>query len=335
MRNTRRFTSLAVALLAAAMLVTDALAQTSMPVQIAFSPSGRDVMLYVAMEKGYFAEAGLDVTVATGDGGGNMARNTDQGQFLIGHGVDFSVLLQMLEAGSDLKGIMVLNARSPYGFQSFAEKGITTPKDFEGASIGIEPGSIGESILRLLSEVNDVDYEAIDIIPMDGSVYVQSIMQDRMDMISGFRDSLFGVVKFQADLQDRELNAVWASDWGLDTYGTLIVAKEQFLQEQPEVARGFLEALRKAVEFSRENPDEAVAITARQVTGLNPAIVRIQLDEWLATAQDQTTEEQGIGCASMEKAQESIDVFREALGMEEPVSAEELFTNEYMTWCNE
>ena len=319
-------------LIAALGLAPAVLAQQTIEVQLAFSPGGRDAYLYVGEEKGYFAAEGLKVNITAGNGGVNMARNVDQRQFFIGNGADLSALLPLRAAGSDLVGVMVLNAQSPYGFQSFASKGITTPKAMEGFTIGIEPGSMGERILIMLMGINGADYSKINVIPMDGSQYVGALLSGQIDIISGFADSLYGVVKVRAAQRGETLNAIWAGDWGLDTYGTFVVVKEETLRNEPELVEAFLRAAKRAVDDVKANPAEAAKIMAGQLVGAGEQVVLAQGEEGLAGAFDETSAALGFGCANMDKMQRSVDVFAEALELDS-VAASTLFTNDYMAWC--
>ncbi|MBI2201881.1 MAG: ABC transporter substrate-binding protein [Armatimonadetes bacterium] len=226
-----------------------------------------------------------------------------------------------------------MSSISSFGFQSFTEKNIKTPKDFEGHSLGLQPGSMTEKLFPILAKVNGVDVSKVRIVPLSGDVYVPAFLEGRIDIMSGFYDSLYQVVRFQAEKRGKRLTSVWAKDWKLDTVGSMTVAREKTLREQPDLVRRFLRASKRALDATRADPPQALAAVLKHNPELNPDITQGQLQAFLELMPDPEVRTEKTGCALETKVQRTAEIFRQAMGVTEPVSAAQVFTNEFMEWC--
>ena len=307
--------------------------KTVVPVGLVWSTDGRAGFLYLGIETGLFAAEGLDVRVHRGRGGMALAIDVSQGRFPFGAMADISVILPLRQKGSDVKGIMMTGARSPFGFQAFAEKNIKTPKDFEGHSVGLQSGSMTEKLFPMLAKVNGVDVSKVRIVPLSGDVYVPAFLEGRIDLMSGLYDSLYQAVRFQAEKRGKRLTSVWAKDWGLDTLGGMMIAREQTLREQPDLARRLLRASKRALEATRADPPQALAAILKHNQELNRDITQGQLQAFLELLVDAEVGPGKIGCIAEAKVQRTVEMFRQALDIPEPVPAPQVFTNEFMEWC--
>ena len=66
-----------------------------------------------------------------------------------------------------------------------------------------------------------------------------------------------------------------------DYYSPVIIANTDFLADDPDTAKAFLNAVRKGYEYAIENPDEAADILCEAVPELDPEMVK-ESQEWLA-----------------------------------------------------
>ena len=307
--------------------------KTVVPVNLGWNTDGRAAFLYLGIETGMYAAEGLDVRVHRGRGGMNTAIDVSQGRFLFGMLGEMSTILPMRQKGSDLKAIFVTGSRSPFGFQAFAEKNIRTPKDFEGHSVGLQPGSLGEKLFPMLAKVNGVDLAKVRMVPLSGDVYVATFLEGRIDLISGLYDAVYQAVRLRAEKRGKTLTAVWARDWGLDTLGNMIMAREQTLREQPDLVRRFLRTSKRALDATRADPAQAMSAILKHNPELERDIVQAQLQAFLELLVDPEGGPARIGCAAEQKLQRSVDLYRQALGIADPVSPGQVFTSEFMEWC--
>ncbi len=305
----------------------------AVPVGLVLATDGRSGFLYLGIENGFYAAEGLDVRVHRGRGGMALGIDVSQGVYPFGALADLSVIVPLRQKGSDLKGILMTGARSSFGFQSFAEKNIKTPKDFEGHSVGLQPGSMTEKFFPMLAKANGVDLSKVRIVSLSADSYVAAFLEGRIDLMSGFYDALYQVVRFQAKKRGKSLTSVWAKDWGLDTLGSMIVAREQTLREKPDLVRRFLRASKRALDATRSDPPKALAAVLKHNPALDRDITQGQLEAFLDLMVDPEVGPEKIGCATEAKVQRTVEIYRQALDITQPVPAAQVFTNEMMEWC--
>ncbi len=305
-------------------------ATVEVPVTLTWAVDGRAAWLYAGLRHGFFEQEGLNVRVHRGYGDPAAALTVDQGRFLFGVNIDISTLVNMRTTKSDVRGIMMLEARSSLGFSAFADKGLRGPKDFEGRSIGLQPGSAGEKVFPLLAKRNGVDLGKVRIVSLSGDVYVPTFMAGRVNLISAYYDGFYPSLAIRAKKQGKQVTAVWAKDWGLDTYGVMIVAKERTLREQPDLVRRFLGAAKRSWDAAKADPAAAVQSVRAHIPELDPEVTLAQWNALLEISEDGLAP---AGCVAPQKLQRSLEVYREAFGFAEAVAPRDVLTTEFMPWC--
>ena len=106
-----------------------------------FGKAGKDAGVYVALEKGYFAAADIDLTVTAGRGSGVSIANVESGnsQFAA---ADFGSILAARAKGGRIKSVMLLYDLSPFAVASLKERvELKSVKSFEGHSVSAPQGS--------------------------------------------------------------------------------------------------------------------------------------------------------------------------------------------------
>jgi NitT/TauT family transport system substrate-binding protein len=304
------------------------------PVQLAFTPGGMAAWAYLGIDKGYFTEQGLNVTVARGTGGYSTAQNVDQGRYTIGVQIDLGSLVALRQQGpSDTRGVMILDAMSPFGLQSFADKPVATPRDFEGKTIGIQPGSIDSLFFPAFCRANGCDISKVNVVDLAGDVYVPSFLQGKVDIISGYYDGLYPPVRQAAEKQGKQLTAVWARDFGMDAYRPLLIASGKAIKEQPDVVRRFVAVAKRAYDEMAADPAVAVEAMLKLQPELDRAVALEQARNHVELAKDETTLVRGLGCANPDKLRRTAEYFNNLYQVANPVAAEQLYTAEFTTWC--
>src|SRR4051812_20277512 len=151
MRLSRR--SVLKAAAASALLPMPALGQGLKPVKFTTSwvPEGPNLFAYVARDKGFWKERGLDVSVARGAGSGAAAQAVGGGSFDFGMGATPTMIIQASK-GLPITCIGQINYDALMGIGLLADSSIKAPKDLEGKSLGASVGSGEYPFLPLYAE---------------------------------------------------------------------------------------------------------------------------------------------------------------------------------------
>ncbi len=220
----------------------------------------------VADMKGYYEQAGLDVTINPG-------------------GPDL-VALPLVAAGSDTFGSTgadtVLIAReqaipvvalatwfqaSPVAFMVHSDSGIAGPQDFPGHAIGMFYGDNVETEYRALLAATGVDRATITEVPGDYSL--APFLERRVDIWPVYATD-------QPNIARREgatIGLILARDYGVQLMGDVLFTTEQFARENPRTVRAFVEATLRGWEDAIANPEEAIEL----ILAFNPELDREQL----------------------------------------------------------
>ena len=118
----------------------------------------------VAIEKGYFAEEGLDVSFERGSGSADSISKVAAGTFDMGFG-DINSLMEfnVKNPETPVKAIAIYYNKSPMAVMSLAETGIAEPKMLEGKKLGIPSGSATRRLIPLFSQVTGFDLAKVDM----------------------------------------------------------------------------------------------------------------------------------------------------------------------------
>lgn len=296
------------------------------PVQIGvgYIPSVQFASFYVGIAKGFFAEEGLDVSLAYGFEDDYLKLvGTGELPFMIGSGDQ--VILGRGQ-GLPVRYVMTWYTRYPVALFAKAGAGIHAPQDLAGKRVGI-PGPFGATYVGYrglleaagLSEA-DVQTESI------GFAQAAAVSGGTVDAAMDY--SVNGPVVLR--LQGEEITTLEVGDY-LRMPSNGLVTNETTLANDPELVRRVVAASLRAVEYTLANPDEAFAIALEAVPeagGENEAANRAVFDATLAFWQTEAGAQPG---ASRLEDWQTAAEFMVRIGLADTVvPAEELFSNEYL-----
>lgn len=238
-----------------------------------WTPNTNHTGLYVAQEKGYFEEAGLEVEIVQPpEDGAVLLVASGKAQF----GVSFqdSLAPAFLEGESlPVTAVASVIQHNTSGIISRKGEGMDTPKGMEGHSYATWNGAIELATIQKVMEADGGDYKKLELIPSTVTDEVTALKTNSVDSIWIF----YGWAGVKTELEGLETDyfSFAEVDPVFDYYTPVIVAGNEFLEKKPETAKAFLAALSKGYEFAMENPEEAAQILCKAAP---------ELDEELAAA---------------------------------------------------
>ncbi len=162
MLNKRWIVSIIVALLAVSVLAGCQTQPEKTVVALDWTPNTNHTGLYVALDKGYFSDEGLDVEIIQ-PATGTAEQLVASGQAQFGVSSQEAVTMARLEE-IPVVSIAAIIQNNTSGFASLKEKGIETPKDFEGMRYGGWGSPIEEATIRALMARHGGDYGKVEIL---------------------------------------------------------------------------------------------------------------------------------------------------------------------------
>ncbi len=236
---------------------------------LTYIPNVQFAPFYVGIENGYFADAGLNVTLNYGNEADLIALvGSGNQQFMIASGEQV-----LMGRAQGLPVVTVYNwyKQFPVGIVSLAEKNISTPIDLKGKTIGL-PGLYGANYIGFEAfaqnqGLQDSDYTLQSI----GFTQVESLVGGIVDAAVIYLAN----EPSQLRAMGYEINTLRVAD-SIDLIGNGLVTNESTIKEDPELVRAVLGALLKGIQFTAENPDETYRICAKYVDNLAEADEAVQ-----------------------------------------------------------
>lgn len=279
-KTARALRNAAAAAALAAFAAGPAGAAEEMSFNMAWLPQGSVAGPIIAEAKGWFDEAGLDVTLSRGYGGSRTANEVDQGMFTVGYIDPINVALNRQNGGS-LRMIGVVNGVWPAGV-CYVKKDADDKRNIDGI-IGLKMGGGAASpvhnILPAWLEMNGRKRDEISLLRLDPAVVDASLLEGKIDLAECWRASNRAVLQKIARDAGKEVGWIEYSDHGLNAYGSGFVATEATIAEKPDALRAFLEASYRGYAFAIAEPEAAADILVAAYPSLDREITLQQIKE--------------------------------------------------------
>jgi ABC-type nitrate/sulfonate/bicarbonate transport system substrate-binding protein len=303
-------------------------AQPPAPVNVTFQAGFKAqanlpfVAVYVARENGYFAAEGLNVQVVHSSGGdGHLA-------LLAANRIQFStttageVLKNIAKPGLPIQAIALFGQRGDTVLIALADSGITTPKDFEGKTVGYK-SSPSPDYLGLLKAAG-VDRPKVKEVGVGFDPRI--LTERRVDVLPVFRSN-------EPDTLQRlgfALKTWDPADFGVPTLGVTYVVNADWAARNQDTVTRFLRATMRAVAWIADHRDEAIDITLRYAPQEQREHQRFMLDVEFDAAQSDLTRRNGIGWMTEQQWKALQDSLVEFSAIDKPVDLNRVFTTEYL-----
>ena len=297
----------------------DALTHIRLPLgyiaNIQFAP------LYVAIEKGYFKDAGIEIEF-------DYSFETD-GVKLVGAGeLPFAVVSgeQVLLAraqGVPVKYVAAWYQQYPISVVAKSAADIATPQDLKGKTIGL-PGLFGANYVGLqallfsagLSE-SDVNLEEI------GFNQVELVASGKQDIVVGYAAN----EPIQLKAQGIDVTELRVADY-VQLASNGILASEKVIAEDPQLVNAFVGAFLKGLKFTIENPDEAYAMSETYIPNFADLDQTVQ-KEILATSIEMWKADR-LGYSDPQAWNNMNDTLVQMKLIPEPLDLTKAFTNQFV-----
>jgi NitT/TauT family transport system substrate-binding protein len=253
----RTVKAIAAALLLALVTPANALAQGTGKVVLGWAANLQTAPIVVAVEKGFFKEAGLDVRSVRFITGREALEALLGGQLDLGFMAELPPTIGALR-NQEFRVVATLSSYSGNRIISTASAGFTSVKDLEGKKIGTTLGSNNAYFTELVLKKYGVKATVVNVAPAD---IVPALVRGDIDAGVPFPDFY---QKARAALGDKYRDEV-----SKDYIAWFVLATSMdLLNKRPDDLKKFLSALIRADEFIKSNPAEAQELLAREMSGL-------------------------------------------------------------------
>lgn len=237
-------------------------------VMLDWVPNTNHTGLYVALEKGWYADKGLKVEIVEPtQGGTSQLVAADMAEFGVGYQEDVT-----LARANDVPivSIAAVIQHNTSGFASKKSLGITRPRNMEGKVYGGWGSPAEDAILKAVMEKDGGDFSKLDIINVGTADFFTAVERD-----IDFCLIYYGWTGIEAELRGMELNYLETRQLhpALDYYTPVIITTEKTIELHPDLVKKFMRATSKGYEFAIANPADAARILLKYAPELDEKLV--------------------------------------------------------------
>ena len=246
------------ALLFAATIATQAAAETPVRFTLDFKLEGPSAPFVVPLDKGYYTAEGLNVTIDPSLGSLQPIERVASGEYDMGFG-DINALIKFRDAkpGTPVKAVFMLYNRPPYAVIGRKSRGIASPKDLEGKTLGAPSAGGAFAEWPIFARVNGIDVSKVAIENVSFPVREPMLAAGQVDAITGYSFTSYVNLKDKGVPVD-DIVVLLMSDYGVALYGNAILVNTKFAAEHPDAVQGFLRAFLKGLKDTVKQPAAAI-----------------------------------------------------------------------------
>jgi NitT/TauT family transport system substrate-binding protein len=234
--------------------------------------SGPQAWFFLADERGYLRDEGLEVEFTEGDTAANTVPKMAAGGFDVGYG-DINALIAHSANGMPNAPLAVFASynASPYTITVPANSSIRTPQDLAGKLLAAHPQDAAMLLFPEFCKKTDLDSASVRTV-IDAAPHSSMVPE----LLSGKWDGMFGFVNtliaasIDAGLEPKALHYIEYHDHLPELYGMALMVTRELATQEPETVRKLLRAFNRGLIDTIADPAAAIAALAKR----NPAINR-------------------------------------------------------------
>ena len=289
-----------------------------------YVPNTNHTGFYVAQEKGYFKEQGLQVNIV--EPGENQTSATlvaaGKGEFGVSYQEDVTYA-RTAEEPLPIRAIAAIIQHNTSGFVSLKDANINSPKDFEGRVYAGWQAPSEEAVIKAVMNKANADFSKLTIVGADGSGFAS--LGKNVDLQWEFEG--WAVIKGRLDGYDVNYLPLRELDERLDYYTPVMITTEKMIKDDPETAQKFMDAVKKGYEYAIANPEAAAEILHKEIPDTDLAFLK-KSQEYLSGKYAEGAETWGV--MKDEVWNQYTDFMVDYQLIKQSIAASEQYTNEFV-----
>lgn len=234
-------------------------------------PNAIHSFLYNAIEKGYYADEGLDVQLQFPSNENDALSLVAAGQAQLGIYYPMYVIEARAEQNVPVKSIGAVCQEQLSVVLSLKDKNITSSADFVGKNIGYGGAPLTEALAKTMMENAGVDPSTVTMTNV-GMDLMSSMTTDRVDVTLG---CMLNHEVPQLEEEGFEVNYFKMSDYGVPAdYELVFVSNDDTIENDPDLLRAFLRASKKGFEDMKNDPEGSLDLLLSKQNAENFPLTR-------------------------------------------------------------
>jgi ABC-type nitrate/sulfonate/bicarbonate transport system substrate-binding protein len=229
------------------------------PVRLALSSTPHAALLHIAAAKGFFDDEGLAVTVVPVSHGKAALDLLGRGEVDMAAAAEVPFVIAVLQGQPLGIAASMLSVSTEMAVVARGDNGIAQPRDLLGKKIGVTRGTSGEYFLWAFLIRHQLASESVTLVDLPPDRIADELSRGTIDAASTWQPVRLGA---ETALGARAVSFTAPVAY---TVTHVVVARNDYWQTHPGVARKLVRALLKAEQFNRAEPEQALAIMAQRL----------------------------------------------------------------------
>jgi ABC-type nitrate/sulfonate/bicarbonate transport system substrate-binding protein/signal transduction histidine kinase len=217
---------------------------------------------YIAKEKGFYADMGLNVEIRNYDFGVNVTKDVSVGK--VDFGIARETLIQeKINTFHNLIALYPLFQISPLILIAKKDSNINTLKDFSNKRIMLSENDSSQASLKAMLASNNINNESMEI--LKHSHNLEDLINNKTDIMSAY------ISKFPFNLEQKNIpfNIFAPKDYGFDLYSDFLFTSAELIKKNPEKVIAFKKASLKGWEYAYSHIEEATELILKKYNTQN------------------------------------------------------------------
>jgi NitT/TauT family transport system substrate-binding protein len=227
----------------------------------AFGAVGRDSFAWVAKDKGFYKDAGIDIDIQQGTvGTGNL-------QALKSGKVQFAALDltgAIIQAGqgkfTDWRAVAAIHQQTLVSIMT-TKPGITQPADLKGKTVATAAGSVSEQLFPAYAKLAGLDPKTVTMKGVQSTALNGLMKAGSVDALSTFLLSQTAL----KNLTGQPVTVMPYSKYLSDLFGNAIITTPETIATKKDLVQRFVKATMQGLQYTADHPDEAAQILNKAV----------------------------------------------------------------------
>jgi NitT/TauT family transport system substrate-binding protein len=298
--------------------------------------SGPQAWFFVAEDRGYFREEGIEIVFTPGDTAANAVPRIASGEFDVGYG-DLNTLIEMAAASGtppDAVAVYATFNTSPYTIAVPHSSPILVPADLAGRTLGAHPNDAAMRLFAEFASAGGVDRTrvGIDISSLPHTQMLrQMVDEQRWDGLFGFVNTLRAAALEAGIDPAKTLRFLEYRHFVPDLYGAALMVSRRLATQSPGLVRGFVRAINRGLVDVAADIDAGIDAVVRRDASIDRAANRARLSGTLGLEMSHPEGAVlGIGDLDDARLSRSIDLIVRAKGHPRRPSPREIFIRDFL-----
>jgi NitT/TauT family transport system substrate-binding protein len=284
-----------------------------------FGYNGRHAYFFVAIEKGYYKDAGLDVKVVRGQGSVDAIRQVGANNAIVGFADTGSLVLARGNDQIPVKLVSIVYAKPAPAVFCREDSGIKQPKDLEGASIANPAGGATVDMFPVYAKAAGIDASKVKWIIAGSDSLPGLLAGNRVPCVGQFT---VGEPLLRMQAAPAKLVRFAFVDAGVSFYGNGIIATDNTIATKPDIVRRFVAATIRGMKDAFARPDEAGRIINKHHPTIDVAVAE---GETKAVAELAQVKGRELGLIDPARVEETINVVNGIFKLKAPVAVNDVY----------